>query len=165
MVATLAAVVVAGLALLAGASPPGAHAARPAPRLRGAEVQDLGAEVTASDLDLVKKLDDQFAQAYNGGACCLGALRCGETPLHPQREPAFPPSAPLSCPVPWSFLLLQATSAAVLPCCRSSDAGAAPPSLAMLHSAAVTTLLSGRPRQQQQFSFSLLEAAAADTGC
>ena len=95
MVATLAAAVVAGLALLAGASPPGAHAARPAPRLRGTEVQGLGAEVTASDLDLVKKLDDQFAQAYNGGACCLGALRCGETPLHPQREPAFPP-LPLS---------------------------------------------------------------------
>ena len=120
MVATLAAAVVAGLALLAGASPPGAHAARPAPRLRGAEVQGLGAEVTASDLDLVKKLDDQFAQAYNGGACCLGALRCGETPLHPQREPAFPPSAPLSCPFPWSFLLLRP------PQLQSSRAAAVP---------------------------------------
>ena len=105
MVATLAAAV-AGLALLAGASPPGAHAARPAPRLQG-----LGAEVTASDLDLVKKLDDQFAQAYNGGACWCSALR--REASAPSAKARLCPSTPLP---PFLLELLQerSTSAPVL---------------------------------------------------
>ena len=114
MVATLAAAV-AGLALLAGASPPGAHAARPAPRLQG-----LGAEVTASDLDLVKKLDDQFAQAYNGGACWCSALR--REGSAPSAKARLCPSAPLPPFSPRSFFR-EATSAPVLQfrCLRCSS--------------------------------------------
>ena len=75
-----------------------------------------------------------------------GALRCGERHLHPLQKPTFAP-LPLS-PFSWSFLRRGPPQ---LPCC-SSGACAAPPSLALLPSA-VTTPLSGRPRQQQSSLF------------